>query len=113
MDYLVTLDLPLCVIFEVSISLKAPFHHLSELDSERLRVKQMMHAEARAGRLARIRRADAFLRRSDAGGRGFVKAGQHGKRAVRFIPGAAELDLFEAVDDLVEVKNKSRAIRHE
>ena len=91
--HLVTEDLALGVVFEVTVALEAALDQPAELLRKVLVVEQVVHAQARERRLGRVRRADALLGRADAR--------------------PAELDLLEAVDDLVKVEDELRAVRDE
>lgn len=90
---LVPLNLSFSVVFEVSIALEAVLHNGTELGSERVVVEEVVHAETGARRLSGVRRTDAALGSANAG--------------------AAEFDLFQSVDDLMEIENKVRAVGHE
>ena len=91
--YLVPHDLSFCVVLEMAVPLEAVLDQRAELLRERGCVEEVVHAEAGARRLGRVRRADALLRGPDAR--------------------PAELDLLEPVDDLVEVEDEVSPVRDE
>lgn len=104
--HLVSDDLALGVVLKVAVALEAALDNLAELRSKRVVVEEVVHAEAGARRLRRVRRANAFLRRANAG-----RDEAQGMTSSSFscavaLPRPAELDLLEPVDDLVEVENK-------
>ena len=64
--HLVAHDLTLGVVFEVTVALETALDKLAEIGGERLVVEEMMHAQAGARRLGRVRGTNSLLRRSDA-----------------------------------------------
>ena len=91
--HLVAQDLPLGVVLEVAVSLEAVLDQLTEFLRERVMVEQVVDTKARARRLGGVRRTNTLLGCADAR--------------------PAELDLLEAVYDLVEVEDEVCAIRDE
>lgn len=73
---------------EVAISLEAALDKLAELFSKPLLVEEVVHTQAAPARLGGVRRTDALLGCADRG--------------------AAELDLLETIDDLMEVEDEVR-----
>ena len=91
--HLVPHDLSLGVILEVAVPLEPVLHERAKLLREGAVLEQVVHAQTRARRLGRVRRADALLGRADAR--------------------PAKLDFFQAVDDLVEVEDEVGAVGDE
>lgn len=63
--HLIPHDFPLGIVLEMPIPLEPPLDYLPEFLRERVVVKKMMHAQARAGGFGRVRGADTLLGRSD------------------------------------------------
>jgi hypothetical protein len=80
-------------LLEVAIALETTFDKLAELGSERLLVEEVVNAKAGTTGLGGVRRSDSLAGGSDVG--------------------PTELDLFETVDDLVEIEDHVRSIRDE
>ena len=91
--HLVAGNLALGVVLEMAVALEPPFDDAAELRGEGVVVEEVVHAQAGAGGLGGVRGPDAFVRCA--------------------VGGAAELDFFEAVDDLVEVEDEVGAVRDE
>lgn len=77
----------------MTISLDPTLDERTELLGKRLVVEEVVNPESRSTRLGRVSWSDALLRRSD-------------RRAT-------ELNLLEAVDDLVEVEDEVGAVGEE
>ena len=92
--HLVALDLALGVVLEMTVPLEASFDKLPELDGKVVKVvDEVVHPQARARRFRRVGGSDALLCCANAL--------------------AAQLDLLEAVDNLVEVKDEVGPVREE
>lgn len=63
--HLIPHDFPLGIVLEMSIPLEPPLDYLPKLLRERVVVKKVVHAQARARGFGRVRGADTLLRRSD------------------------------------------------
>lgn len=63
--YLIPHDFPLGIVLKMPIPFEPPLDYLPELLRKRVVVEKVMHAQARAGGLGRVRGADTLLRRSD------------------------------------------------
>jgi hypothetical protein len=121
---LVPLDLSLSVVLEVTVSLDPALDQLSELGRKDLLVKEVVDSETGSGSLGRVSGSDASLGGTDA------TQSQH-TRHERWVSfefmretmrcsgrggderWASELDLLEAVDDLVEVEDEVGSVRNE
>lgn len=78
----------------MTVSLEAPFHELSELDGKVVKVvDEVVHPQARARCFRRVGGSDTLLGCANAL--------------------AAQLDLLEAIDNLVEVKDEMGSVREE
>lgn len=108
--YLVAGNLALGVILEVSVPLEAALDELAELGCKKLRVVEVVDTETGTRGLGRIGGPNAHLGGSNAGKRGKARRhvskvrddrceGRHSRRST-------ELDLLEAVNNLVEVKDE-------
>ena len=78
---------------ELAVSLEPALDELAELLRKRLLVKQVVHAQTGPTRLGRVSGTDALAGGSDVG--------------------TPELDLFQSVDNLVEVEHEVRTVRDE
>ncbi|KAI3478079.1 hypothetical protein L1887_60010 [Cichorium endivia] len=89
----VACDLALGVVLKVPVTLEAALDELAELGGEELLVVEVVDTQTGARRLGRVGRTDALLGGADAA--------------------TAELDLLEAVDNLVEVEHEVSSVRDE
>lgn len=89
-SYLVSLNLALRVILKVSVSLESALYDFSKLFSKGVVVEQVVDAQAGAGCLGGVGGSDSFLGRADGG--------------------TSQLDFFESVNNLVEIKHEMGAI---
>ena len=91
--HLVANDLALGVILKVTVTLESTLDDLTELGCKGLVVEQMVHAQARARRFARVRRTNALLGRADAG--------------------TTQFDLLQPINDLMEIEDEMGPIGDE
>lgn len=93
MAYLIPLNLAFSIILEVTVTLEAVLDDPAELLCERVVVEQVVYPKSGTRSLGRVGRADALLRRADAG--------------------TAQFDFLQTVDDLMEIEDKVGAVRDE